>query len=185
MIRDFETHRPEIHPSAWIDETAVVIGQVTVGPQSSVWPLCVLRGDVQQISIGARTNIQDGCVLHVTRDSEYVPGGHALRVGDDVTVGHKAILHACTIGDRVLVGMGAVVMDDAWVGPDAIVGAGALVTGGKKLEGGYLWVGSPVRRARPLTETERRYLRYSAEHYVRLATRHWGPSEGPGQAGQA
>jgi carbonic anhydrase/acetyltransferase-like protein (isoleucine patch superfamily) len=174
MIREFESHRPQIDPTAWVDEAALVIGQVSIGPESSVWPMSVLRGDVHRIDIGARTNVQDGSILHVTHDGPYAPGGLALSIGDDVTVGHKVILHACTIGNRVLIGMGAIIMDGARIASDSIIGAGALVTPGKALEGGYLWIGSPVRRARALTDPERQYLKYSAQHYVRLAGRHRG-----------
>jgi carbonic anhydrase/acetyltransferase-like protein (isoleucine patch superfamily) len=174
MIRSLGDKTPQLGPGVWVDETALVIGDVTLGEDVSVWPMSVLRGDVQAIEIGARTNLQDACVLHVSHDSEYVPGGLALRVGEDVTVGHRAILHACTVGDRVLVGMGAIVMDGAEVAADTIIGAGALVPPDKVLEGGYLWVGSPVRRVRPLSERERGYLVYSAQHYVRLKARHAG-----------
>jgi carbonic anhydrase/acetyltransferase-like protein (isoleucine patch superfamily) len=172
MIRDFEGHAPHIAPGAWVDETALVIGDVVIGADSSVWPMTVVRGDIQRIEIGARTNIQDGSVLHVTHDSRFMPGGLPLTVGDDVTVGHKVVLHACSIGERCLIGMGSVVMDGAVIEPDTLLGAGSLVTPNKRLEGGYLWQGSPARRVRELTDREREYLRYSAEHYVRLKNRH-------------
>jgi carbonic anhydrase/acetyltransferase-like protein (isoleucine patch superfamily) len=174
MIRSFEGRVPEIESSAWVDETALVIGDVAMGADSSVWPMCVVRGDINHIRIGERTNIQDGSVLHVTHDSRFMPGGLALSVGDDVTVGHKVILHACIIGDRCLIGMGSVIMDGAVIAPGTLVGAGSLVTPNKQLEGGYLWQGSPARRVRELTEREREYLCYSAEHYVRLKNRHIG-----------
>lgn len=174
MIRTFENVSPVIEPSAWVDETALVIGDVVLGAESSVWPMSVLRGDVNTIRVGARTNIQDGCVLHVTHASERTDGGRALEIGDDVTVGHKVILHACTVGNRVLVGMGAIVMDGAIVEDDVILGAGALVTPGKHLKSGGLYVGSPARRVRSLGEQEREYLAYSAAHYVRLMERHRG-----------
>ncbi|WP_018233260.1 gamma carbonic anhydrase family protein [Thioalkalivibrio thiocyanodenitrificans] len=172
MIRSFEGHVPDIHASAWVDEMALVVGEVTIGADSSIWPMTVVRGDIQRIEIGARTNIQDGSVLHVTHDSRFMPGGLPLLVGDDVTVGHKVVLHACTIGERCLIGMGSVVMDGAVIEPDTLLGAGSLVTPDKHLEGGYLWQGSPARRVRELTDREREYLRYSAEHYVRLKNRH-------------
>ena len=171
-IRRFEGYSPAIHPSAYIDEQAMVGGQVTVGAESSVWPMCVLRGDINSIEVGERTNIQDGSVLHVTHDSEFAEGGLPLLVGSDVTVGHKVILHACTIEDLCLIGMGSVVLDGALVRSGAMIGAGSLVPPNKDLEGGYLYVGSPVKRVRKLSEKERRFLKYSAEHYARLKDRH-------------
>lgn len=171
-IRRFEGYSPVIHPSAYIDEQAMVGGQVTIGAESSVWPMCVLRGDINSIEVGERTNIQDGSVLHVTHDSEFAEGGMPLLVGSDVTVGHKVILHACTIEDLCLIGMGSVVLDGAVVRSGAMIGAGSLVPPNKDLEGGYLYVGSPVRRVRELSEKERRFLKYSAEHYARLKDRH-------------
>ena len=173
-IRDFEGHSPRIAASAWIDPMALVIGDVEIGADSSLWPGVVARGDIHYIRIGARTNIQDGSILHVTHDSEYAPGGHPLVVGNDVTVGHQVTLHACTIEDKCLIGMGAIILDGAIVRSGAMVGAGSLVSPGKELEGGYLWLGQPARRARPLTEQEKAYLEYSAAHYVRLARRHAG-----------
>jgi len=156
----------------YVDEQALVSGDVKIGANSSIWPMSVVRGDVNSIEIGERTNIQDGCVLHVTHDSEFAEGGMPLRIGDNVTVGHKAVLHACTIEDRCLIGMGAIVLDGAVVRSGAIVGAGALVPPNKDLQGGYLYVGAPVRQARELTGKEKRFLNYSAEHYVRLKDRH-------------
>lgn len=179
MIRTFEKFVPDIDASAWVDETALVIGEVRIGAQSSIWPMSVVRGDIHRIEIGARSNIQDGSVLHVTHDSRFKPGGLPLVVGDDVTVGHKVVLHACTIGDRCLIGMGAIVMDGAVIEPGTLLGAGSLVTPNKHLEGGYLWQGSPARRVRPLTDQEREYLEYSAAHYVRLMERHRHASADP------
>lgn len=172
MIRSFQGVRPTIAPTAYIDASAVICGDVVIGDGSSVWPLVVIRGDVNRIRIGARTSIQDGSVVHVTHDGPYSPGGAATSVGDDVTVGHKVVLHACTIQDRVLVGMGAIIMDDAVVESDVIIGAGSLVPPGKVLESGYLYLGSPVKQVRPLTEQERKRLVYSADYYVKLADRH-------------
>ena len=171
-IERFEDQTPRIHPSAYIAESALVLGDVEIGADSSLWPMVVARGDIHRIRIGARSNIQDGSVLHVTHDSEYAPGGFALEVGDEVTVGHRVILHGCTLEDRCLIGMGAIVMDGARVCSGAMVAAGTLVSPGKVLEGGYLWLGAPARRERPLTPRERDYLAYSAAHYVRLAARH-------------
>lgn len=171
-IRRFEGYSPVIHSSAYIDEQAMVGGQVSIGADSSIWPMCVLRGDINTIDIGERTNIQDGSVLHVTHDSEFAEGGMPLVVGSDVTVGHKVILHACTIENLCLIGMGAVVLDGAVIRAGAMIGAGALVPPNKDLEGGYLYVGSPARRVRELTEKEAQFLKYSAEHYARLKDRH-------------
>jgi carbonic anhydrase/acetyltransferase-like protein (isoleucine patch superfamily) len=171
-IRTFEGHTPTIAPTAFIDELALVTGQVSIGADSSVWPMSVVRGDIHCISIGERTNIQDGSVLHVTHDSEFAVGGIPLVVGNAVTVGHKALLHACTVEDLCLIGMGAVVLDGAIIRQGAMVAAGSLVPPGKDLEGGYLYMGSPVKRVRALSEREKRYLEYSAGHYVRLKNRH-------------
>ncbi len=174
MIRPFDGIEPTIPASAFVDDSAVVIGDVVLGEDTSVWPTAVIRGDVNRIRIGARTSIQDGSVVHATHDGPYTPGGASTTVGDDVTVGHKVILHACTIHDRVLVGMGAIVMDKAVVEADVIIGAGSLVPPGKVLESGYLYVGSPVKQIRPLTEKEKEQLLYSAGYYVKLARRHRG-----------
>lgn len=171
-IRRFEGHTPEIAASAFIDDSAVVIGDVVIGADSSIWPLTAIRGDVERIRIGVRSNIQDGSVLHVTHDSEFARGGFPLTVGDNVTVGHKVILHACTIGNHVLVGMGSTVLDGAVLEDGAMLGANSLVSPGKVLEGGYLWLGSPARKVRALRDSEREWLRYSAQHYVELKNRH-------------
>ena len=170
-IRAFQGTSPQIHETAFIDETAVVIGRVIIGADSSVWPASVLRGDLKEIRIGARTNIQDGSVLHTTDASEF-SSGYSLQIGDDVTVGHGAILHACTIGDGSLIGMGATVLDNAVIESGAIVGAGALVPPNKRIESGYLWIGSPVKRARELSKKEQEFLLFSATSYVELKDRY-------------
>ena len=171
-IRSLQGKTPDIADSAFIDETAIVIGDVTIGEDSSIWPMTVVRGDVQKITIGKRTNIQDACVLHVTHDCIYTPGGFPLTIGDGVTAGHRATLHACTIGDYCLIGMSATIMDGAVLGDRLIIGAGSLVPAGKKLEGGYLYVGSPVKQLRPLNEEELKSLEYSADHYVEVKNMH-------------
>ncbi len=171
-IRKFENITPDIAAGAWVDETALVIGDVSLAADVSLWPMVVARGDVNSISVGARTNIQDGTILHVSHDSEFAPGGFPLVIGADITVGHQAILHGCTIEDGCLIGMAATVMDGALVRSGAIVGAGSLVPPGQELEGGYLWVGTPARRVRPLREQEQGFLEYSAQHYVELKNRH-------------
>lgn len=171
-IRSFESKTPFVPADAWVDESAVIIGDVQLGPASSIWPMCVIRGDVHQVRIGTQTNIQDACVLHVSHDSQYLPGGRPLLVGDRVTVGHKAILHGCEIADGCFIGMGSTILDGAVLLPKTMLGAGSLVPSGRRLEGGYLWLGTPARRVRPLTEKELEYIDYSASHYVRLARRH-------------
>lgn len=173
-IRKFETHAPDIHPSVFIDETALVVGEVKIDEDSSIWPMTVIRGDVNHIRIGKRTNIQDASVLHVTHASEKytTSAGYPLIIGDDVTVGHKALLHACTINSRVLIGMGSIIMDGVVIDNETIIGAGSLVPPKKTLESGFLWMGSPAKKIRPLNDKEKQYLKYSAEHYVRLKLRH-------------
>jgi len=171
-IRPFDGTWPEIANDAWIDESAVVIGDVHLGARSSIWPGTIVRGDIHAIRIGADSNVQDASVLHVSHDSEFLPGGAALLIGDRVTIGHKVILHGCEIADDCLVGMGAIVMDRAVLQPHVVVGAGSVVPGGKVLESGHLYVGAPARRVRQLTDQELEYFGYSAEHYVRLARRH-------------
>lgn len=171
-IRPFESHHPQIAEDVYLDPACCVVGDVVIGSRSSVWPGVVVRGDVHHIHIGEKTNIQDNSVLHNSHDSEFMPGGSPLIIGSGVTVGHKVILHGCEVGDHCLIGMGAIVMDKALIESEVILGAGSLVPGGKTLQGGYLYTGSPAKRVRALSEDERRYLRYSAEHYVRLSGRH-------------
>ena len=171
-IRKFENYTPEVAATAFVDDSALVTGNVVIGDDSSVWPMCSVRGDIHSIRIGKRTNVQDGCILHVTHDSEFAPGGNALQVGDDVTVGHNVVLHACTVEDLCLLGMGSVILDGSVIRMGAMVGAGSLVPPGKVLEGGYLWLGSPVKRVRELSEKESAFLKYSADHYVELKNRH-------------
>jgi carbonic anhydrase/acetyltransferase-like protein (isoleucine patch superfamily) len=178
-IRLFAGKQPQLHPSVWIDPTALVIGEVVMDEDSSVWPMAVLRGDVQSIRVGKGCNIQDGAILHVSHDSRYCPGGQPLVLGDGITVGHQAVLHACEVGDHCLVGIGARVLDGAIIGARSILGAGALVPPGKRLEGGGLWVGAPAKRVRDLSEEELGYLEYSAAHYVKLAKQHRHSVEAP------
>ena len=168
-IRPYIYHTPDIHETCFIDDTAVVIGQISLAEQVNVWPLVVMRGDVNHIRIGARTNIQDGSVLHVTGARSQKPEGSPLIVGEDVTIGHKVILHGCTIGNRVLVGMGAIVLDDAVIDDDVMVGAGSVVPPGKRLQSGFLYLGSPVKQVRPLTDEEKAFLAQSAVNYINLA----------------
>lgn len=167
-IRPFRGKHPKVDGDAWIDPSAIVIGDVTIGPRSSIWPLCVVRGDIHRIEIGADTNIQDGTIMHVTHDSSYMPGGAPTIIHDGVTVGHQAVLHGCEVKDHCLVGIGSRVMDRAVLEPRTMVGAGSLVPPGKVLDGGYLWVGTPVERARPLKDRELEYLDYVAGNYTKL-----------------
>ena len=167
-IRSYKNISPQIGNNVYIDVAATVIGRVTLGDDASVWPSVVIRGDVNDIRIGARTNIQDGSILHVTSPYSDKPNGLPLIIGDDVTVGHGVILHACTIGNCSLIGMGAIILDGAEVGEQVFVGAGAMVTPDKKLESGGLYIGTPARRVRNLSEKEIHELKESAEHYVQL-----------------
>lgn len=164
----FMRETPLIGDRVYIDSSAVVSGSVTLGDDVSVWPMTVIRGDVNRIRIGARCNIQDGSVLHVTHESSWAPEGIPLVLGEDITIGHGAILHACRIGDRCLVGMGAIVMDGAELESDCMIAAGAVVTPGTRVRSGTLWKGNPARLSRQLREQEIKNLVYSARHYVRL-----------------
>ena len=168
------TDRLDIHPSAYISPHAYVHGTVAIGPDSSVWPMVVIRGDKGVITIGARTNVQDGSILHV--GSSRLAGGDGIPciVGEECSVGHGVILHACTVGRRCLIGMGAILMDGAVLGDEVIVGAGALVTPGTKLPSRTLWVGSPARLRRALDAKEIAFLAESAAHYVELKNEYLG-----------
>jgi carbonic anhydrase/acetyltransferase-like protein (isoleucine patch superfamily) len=168
-IRSHRNKQPRIAKNAYVDPTAVVIGDVEIGEHSSVWPLTVIRGDIHRIRIGMRTSVQDGSVLHVTHAGPYNPDGFPLLVGDDVTIAHKVMLHGCTIGNRVLVGMAAVIMDGAVVEDEVVIGAGTLVPPGKVLSSGYLYLGNPARQVRPLTEKEMSFFNYTSKRYVDLA----------------
>ena len=166
-IRKYKGIEPKMDASSWVDDSAVVIGKCELGEDVGIWPNATLRGDVNDIVIGDRSNIQDGTVVHTTHESEVSKGSKCI-VGKDVTVGHNAVLHGCIIEDECLIGMGAVVLDNAIVKKHVLVGANSLVPPGKVLESGYLYVGSPVKQARPLTEKEIAFFKYSAAHYVKL-----------------
>jgi carbonic anhydrase/acetyltransferase-like protein (isoleucine patch superfamily) len=168
-IRPYKNILPKIAASAYIDPAACVIGDVEIGEDTSVWPMVTIRGDVNIIRIGARSNIQDGSVLHVTHQGGPLsPNGNGLFVGNDVTVGHNVVLHACTVEDECLIGMGAVLLDGCVIKRGAMVGAGSIVPPGKIFEGGYLYLGAPARQARALNQKEIDNLLYSAKHYVKL-----------------
>ncbi|MFU8831647.1 MAG: gamma carbonic anhydrase family protein [Wenzhouxiangella sp.] len=170
--RSYLDHQPVVGQRVWLDPDATVIGAVTLGDDVSIWPRTVLRGDVNSITIGDRTNIQDGTICHVAHDGPFSPGGFPLVLGEDITVGHAAVLHACTIGHRCLIGMGALVMDGAVIEDDVMLAAGSLVSPGKHLESGWLYRGRPAEPVRELTAKELEMLRYSAAHYVRLKDRY-------------
>lgn len=163
LIRPYKNILPKIHDSVFVAENAVIIGDVEIGEGSGIWYGCTLRGDVNIIRIGRRSNIQDHTIIHVSST------GQGTYIGDDVTVGHAAVLHACTIGNLAFIGMQACVMDDVMIEDGAMVAAGALVTPGKQIPSGQLWGGSPARYMRDLTEEERDFLPFSAERYARLA----------------
>jgi carbonic anhydrase/acetyltransferase-like protein (isoleucine patch superfamily) len=173
-IRPFKKIWPEINESAYIDPHSVVIGDVHIGAQTSVWPMVVIRGDVNSIRIGECSNIQDGSVLHVTHRSAN-HSGFSLTVGSRVTVGHQVTLHGCTVQDDSLIGMGSTVLDGAVVESQVLLGAGSLVSPGKVLESGYLWLGRPAKKVRLLTPSELAYFRYSAEHYQSLSQAYQKP----------
>lgn len=166
-LRRYKELFPKTGQRVMIDASSVVIGDVRIADDVSIWPLVAIRGDVNYVEIGARTNIQDGSVLHVTHKSSSNPRGNPLIIGDDVTVGHKVMLHGCTIGNRVLVGMGSILLDGVIVEDDIMIGAGSLVPQNKRLESGYLYFGNHVKQIRPLTEAEIAGLIYSANNYVK------------------
>lgn len=170
-LRRYQGIEPQLGERVYIDPASVVIGDVVLGDDCSVWPMSVIRGDMHRIRIGARTSVQDGSVLHITHASDFSPEGFPLTIGDDVTIGHKAILHGCTLGSRILVGMGAIVMDSAVVEDEVIIAAGAVVTPGKYLESGYVYAGNPAKPLRPLKESERAFFPYTAGNYVKLKDR--------------
>jgi carbonic anhydrase/acetyltransferase-like protein (isoleucine patch superfamily) len=165
-VRSFGGKTPRVDATAFVADGATVLGDVELGPGASVWYGCVVRGDVNAITVGARSNIQDLTVVHVTG------GTHPTVVGQEVTVGHRVVLHGCTVHDRCLIGIGAVVLDGAEVGPEAMVGAGALVPPGMKVPARTLVLGTPAKVARPLRDAELAHLRESARRYVELAERH-------------
>ncbi len=160
---------PMLAAGAWVHPRATVIGEVSLGADASVWPGAVIRGDVNSIAIGEASNIQDGSVLHVSHKTPDNPAGGPLVVGARVTVGHTVILHACTIEDECLIGMGSIILDRAVIRKHVLLGAGSLVPEGRVLESGYLYLGRPARQVRELTADEMAYFNYSARHYVQLA----------------
>ena len=178
-LRPYLDQFPTLGERVYVDPAATVIGKVELGDDVSIWPGCVVRGDVNFIRIGARTNIQDGSVIHVSHDGPHAKlGGFATVIGADVTIGHKAIVHACEIEDAVLIGMGAVLLDGSVVRKHGFVGAGALVAPGKVVGEAELWLGNPARRVRVLSDAEIEGLYYSAQHYMRLKDQYLGFAPG-------
>ena len=165
MIRKFKDFTPSIGKRVFVDIQATVIGDVCLGDDVSIWPQSVIRGDINPITVGKRTNIQDGSIVHVTHNSQY-SDGYECHIGSDVTIGHGCIIHACTIEDMALVGMGSVILDGTTISKKVIIGAKSLVPSGKTLESGYLYMGSPCKKIRPLKDDELEFLKYSATHYV-------------------
>jgi len=168
-IRPYLDTAPQVDDSCYIDDMSVVIGDVVLAENVSVWPFAVIRGDVNHIHIGKNSNVQDHAMLHVSHKKADKPEGSPLIIGEDVTIGHHVTLHGCSIGNRVLVGINTIVLDDVVIEDDVMIGAGSLIPPRKRLESGYLYVGSPVQKVRPLTEKEKEFLPYSARHYVKVA----------------
>lgn len=167
-IRPYKSIMPSLGKNVYIDPQACVIGKVTIGDDSSVWPMTVIRGDVESINIGHSSNVQDGSVLHVTHDGPYSNGSRGLFIGDEVTIGHKVLLHACTIGNRCLIGMGSIIMDNVVIQDEVLLAAGSLVPPNKVLETRTLYKGNPAKKIRELNQDEIEMLEYSAKHYVRV-----------------
>ncbi len=167
-LRQYQGFTPTLGARVYVDDCALVIGRVSMGEDASIWPFAVARGDVNVIEIGARTNIQDGSVLHVVHDGPYKPGGLSLVIGDDVTVGHKAMLHGARVGHRCLIGMASVILDGAVIDDEVIVAAGSVVGPGKHLLSRGLYKGNPAKRTRELLAQEIEAMIYAAGHYVKL-----------------
>lgn len=176
-IRPFKGIMPKIGKNIYIDSSSVLVGDIKIGNDVSIWPLVAARGDVNTITIGNNTNIQDGTILHVTRKTASNPNGYPLIIGSDVTIGHHCMLHGCQLGDRILVGMGAIIMDGATVEDDVFIGAGTLVPPNKTLKSGYLYVGNPMKQARPLKASEEKFLKQSAINYVNLKNEYLSNSD--------
>ncbi len=171
-LRTYDGITPSLGDNVFVDPAAVVIGDVTLAKDVSVWPCAVIRGDVNSIRIGEGSNIQDFAMLHVTHKRPADPEGAPLVIGRNVTIAHHVTLHGCTIGDECLIGIGTIVMDRVVIEPRVLVGAGSLVPPGKRLESGFLYHGNPVKQVRPLTQGELDWFAYSAQHYMRLAAKH-------------
>lgn len=171
-IRSFLNHHPQLAQDAWVDPSALVIGETTLAQDASIWCGVVVRADVNSISIGARTNVQDLSMLHVSKKTADKPAGSPLLIGEDVTIGHQVMLHGCTIGNRVLIGIGCIVLDDAVIEDDVILAAGSLVPPRKTLKSGFMYMGSPAKAVRELTDAEKNSILENAQHYQHLAKLH-------------
>ena len=182
LIQPFRGISPKIAPDAFIAETAVIIGDVEIGAGASIWYGCVVRGDVNRIRIGRNTNIQDGTVIHCNHDREgdyrETGGGEPTLIGDNVVVGHLALIHACTVGDGAFIGMRALLLDRSVVEPGAMIAAGATLTPGKVVPSGELWAGMPARRVRELSEADKAAGPYIADHYRALAAEYLARRQG-------
>ena len=173
-IRSYLDTTPEIDESCYIDPMGIVVGDVVLAENVSVWPFAVIRGDVNSIRIGKNSNVQDHAMLHVSHKKADKPNGSPLIIGEDVTIGHHVTLHGCTIGNRVLIGINSIILDDVIIPDDVMIGAGTLVPPAKVLESGWLYVGSPAKKVRPLTEKEMAFLPYSAQNYVKVSRNYLG-----------
>ena len=171
-IRKYKDFEPNVNNTAYVDENSLIIGDVTIGAESSIWPMTVARGDVQKIVIGERTNVQDGSILHVTSDNAFTPGGTPLVIGNNVTIGHGVILHACTIEDESLIGIGSIILDGAIIEKNSMLAAGSLVGPNKVIKSGMLYKGSPAKPERKLTKKELEYISFSSKHYVKTMKQH-------------
>ncbi|MCF6766082.1 gamma carbonic anhydrase family protein [Thiotrichales bacterium 19S3-7] len=171
-IRSINNHTPKIGRDVFIDPSAVISGDVILDDDVSVWPCVSIRGDLEKITIGKRSNVQDNTTIHTTRRNNQYPEGFPVSIGEDVTIGHGAIIHGCALKDRILVGMGAILLDGAIVQSDIMIAAGALVTPGTELETGYLYVGSPAKKIRPLSEIELQFLKISSDNYLETKNQH-------------
>ncbi|MEE3002886.1 MAG: gamma carbonic anhydrase family protein [Pseudomonadota bacterium] len=171
-LQKYKNYLPDCHKTAFIHESAYLIGNVEVGSYSSIWPHAVLRGDVAAITVGENTNIQDGTIIHGTHAGEYTGEGKGTSIGNNVTIGHRATLHACNIEDYAFVGINSVILDNATIRTGAMLGANSLVTSKQDITGGYLWIGQPAKKVRELTQKEKDYILYSASHYVKVAIKH-------------
>jgi len=178
-IRPFKGVMPRLADSVFVDKSAVVIGDVSADEDVSIWPCAVVRGDMHSIKIGARTSVQDNAVLHITHASDFNPKGWPLHIGNDVTIGHNACLHGCTVGNRVLIGIGATALDGAIIEDDVVIAAGTLVPPGKKLESGYMYMGQPCKKIRLLSDDERSFFVYSAKNYVNLKNEYQSRENNP------
>jgi len=163
---------PLVDPAAFVAPGVVLIGDIEIGPEASIWYNCVLRGDVNRIRIGARTNIQDGSVLHVDSPRPGRPEGHPTIIGEEVLIGHMAMVHGCILHDRAFVGLGSIVMDGCEIESDAMLAAGAMLTPGKRIPSGQLWAGRPAKYVRDLTPDDLQGMRMGVAHYVELARAH-------------